>query len=334
MQQWGPGVDRLRIGVVGVGVQGQLHARALRDVRQAELVAVADISPANRTWAETQLGVRAVADVGDLLDEVDAVSVCTPDHLHEEATLAALAAGKRVLLEKPMALSRASCDRIIAGRPDPDALMIGHVLRFDPRVLRLREVVRSGELGDIWHVKVWRCTSQAVGEGIWDRTSVAWFLGIHDADLLRFVTGREVEVTGAVGRKVLSPSHDVVHATVRFDDGAIGTMENTWTLPHSRPSRADAGLRIVGEHGILEMNLSHNDLLYARRDGVASFMDTYFWPSRDGGGSYNLRSELEAFVDAALTGGPTPVSGEEGRAAVAVVEDIGAALAGDPPPGH
>ncbi|WP_428965978.1 Gfo/Idh/MocA family protein [Micromonospora fluostatini] len=330
-------MDRLRIGVVGIGVQGQLHARALRDVRQAELVAVADVAPHHRDWAEQNLGVRAVAEIGDLLDDVDAVSICTPDHLHEEATLAALAAGKRVLLEKPMALSTASCDRIIAGCPDPDALMIGHVLRFDPRVRRLREVVRSGDLGDIWHVKVWRCTSQAVGVGIWDRTSVAWFLGIHDADLVRFVTGRDVEVTGAVGRKVLSPSHDVVHATIRLDGGAVGTMENNWTLPHSRPSRADAGLRIVGEHGVLEMDLSHNDLLYARRDGAASFMDTYFWPSRDGGGAYNLRTELEAFVDAALTGGPTPVSGAEGRAAVAVVEDIEAALHADAaaaPPGR
>jgi len=325
-------VDRLRIGVVGVGVQGQLHARALRDVRQAELVAVADVSPRNRDWAESELGVRAVPDIGDLLDDVDAVTICTPDHLHEDAALTALAAGKRVLLEKPMALSTAGCDRILAGRPDPDALMIGHVLRFDPRVNRLREVVQAGELGDIWHVKVWRCTSQAVGEGIWDRTSVAWFLGIHDADLLRFVTGRDVEVTGAIGRKVLSASHDVVHATVRFDDGAIGTMENNWTLPHSRPSRADAGLRVVGANGILEMNLSHNDLLYARRDGGASFLDTYFWPSRDGGGAYNLRTELEAFADAALSGGPTPVSGEEGRAAVAVVEGIDTALRGGPTP--
>ncbi|MFI0793480.1 Gfo/Idh/MocA family protein [Micromonospora rubida] len=330
-------MDRLRIGVVGIGVQGQLHARALRDVSQADLVAVADVSPQNRSWAENNLGVRAVPEIEALLDDVDAVSICTPDHLHEAAALTALAAGKRVLLEKPMALSTASCDRILAGRPDPDSLMIGHVLRFDPRVTRLREVVRSGELGDIWHVKVWRCTSQAVGAGIWDRTSVAWFLGIHDADLLRFVTGRDVEVTGAIGRKVLSPSHDVVHATVRFDDGAIGTMENNWTLPHSRPSRADAGLRIVGEHGILEMDLSHNDLMYARRDGAANYLDTYFWPSRNGGGAYNLRTELEAFVDAALVGGPTPVSGEDGRAAVAVVEGIEAALAGtptSPPPGH
>ncbi|MEU4569152.1 Gfo/Idh/MocA family oxidoreductase [Micromonospora sp. NPDC023956] len=323
-------MDRLRIGVVGIGVQGQLHARALREMRQVELVAVADPAPRNRDWAVDALGVRAVPDITDLLDEVDAVTICTPDHLHEDATLAALAAGRRVLLEKPMALSTASCDRIIAGRPDPDALMIGHILRFDPRVVRLREIVRSGELGDIWHVKVWRCTSQAVGAGIWDRTSVAWFLGIHDADLLRFVTGREVEVTGAVGRRVLSPSHDVVHATVRLDDGAIGTMENTWTLPHSRPSRADAGLRIVGEHGLLEMDLSHNDLLYAQRQGTASYLDTYFWPSRGTGGAYNLRTQLEAFADAALTGGPTPVSGEEGRAAVAVVEGIEAALAADP----
>lgn len=323
-------MDRIRIGVVGVGVQGRLHARTLRDLRQTDLVGVVDVAPDNRAWAERELGVRAVDDLGDLLEEVDAVSICTPDHLHEETALAALAAGKRVLLEKPMALSTVGCDRIIAGRPRPDALMIGHILRFDPRVIRLREIVQSGDLGALWHVKVWRCTSQAVGVGIWDRTSVAWFLGIHDADLLRYVTGQEIEVTGAVGRKVLSGSHDVVHATIRLGDDVIGTMENNWTLPHSRPSRADAGLRVVGERGILEMNLSHGDLLYSQRDGTATYLDTYFWPSASGAGGYNLRTELAAFADAALTGGPSPVSGEDGRAAVAVIEDIEAALAASP----
>lgn len=315
------------MGVVGAGVQGKLHASALSSMENVDFVGVADLSEPNRLWAEEELEVSAFVTMDDLLDEVDAISICMPDHLHEETTLTALAAGKRVLLEKPMAVSTTSCDRILAGLDDANALMIGHILRFDPRVIRARELVQSGELGEIWHVKVWRCTSQAVGAGIWDRTSVAWFLGIHDIDMVRFVTGLEATVVHASGRKPLSPSFDVVHATLDLSNGALLSMENNWTLPHGRPSRADAGLRIVGERGTVEINLSHGDLLYVDRNAAGgTYLDTYFWPSSSGEGAYNLKTELGAFVSSALVNGPTPVSGREGRAAVEVIESIEAAL--------
>ncbi|WP_308797664.1 Gfo/Idh/MocA family protein [Agromyces silvae] len=320
-------MDVLKMAVVGVGVQGKLHAETLAGMPNVELVGVADLSDRNREWAEQTLGVRATSSIADLFPEIDAVSICMPDHLHEQITIEALEAGKRVLLEKPMAVTTESCDRILDALERPDDLMIGHILRFDPRVIRARELVQSGELGEIWHVKVWRCTSQAVGAGIWDRTSVAWFLGIHDIDLVRFVTGLEAEVVHASGRKVLSPSYDVVHATLDLSNGGLLSMENNWTLPHGRPSRADAGLRIIGERGSVEVSLSHNDLLHVDRDAAGgNYRDTYFWPSPSGEGAFNLKSELDAFVTSARTGGPTPVSGADGRAAVQVVEAIEAAL--------
>jgi len=321
-------MDRLRVGVIGVGVQGKLHARTLLSLRAAELVGVADISAENRSWAESEVGVATYADYTELLPDTDAVVICMPDHLHEEVTIAALRAGKRVLLEKPMAVSTASCDRILAAAPDADALMIGQSLRFDARIIRAREVVRSGELGEIWHVKVWRCTSQAVGAGIWDRTSVAWFLGIHDIDAVRSVTGLEAEVVMADGRKILSPNWDLVHATLRLSNGALVSMENNWTLPHGRPSRADAGLRVVGEKGTIEVSLSHNDLLRVDREtNQAVYLDTYNYPSRTIEGGFALKTELDAFVSAALTGAPSPVNGLEGRANVAIIEQIEAKLA-------
>lgn len=320
-------VEKLRVGVVGAGVQGRLHAQTLATMPAVDLVGIADVSQVGRDWAVQTLGVTAYPTMSDMLSAVDAVSICSPDHLHEDVTIEALAAGKRVLLEKPMAISTQSCDRIIASLDDDDALMIGHVLRFDPRVIRAREAVEAGELGEIWHVKVWRCTSQAVGVGIWDRTSVAWFLGIHDIDLVRYVTGLDAEVVAASGRKLLSPNYDVVHATLELSNGALLSMENNWTLPHGRPSRADAGLRVIGEKGSIEVSLSHNDLLFVDRAAAGgNYRDTYFWPSASGEGAYNLKSELDAFVSAALTGGTTPVSAADGRAAVRIIEDIQSVL--------
>ncbi len=106
-------MDQLRIAVVGIGVQGKLHAKTLLTRTDIDFVGVVDPVEANRKWAEEELGVRAFTAMDEVLDQVDAVTICMPDHLHEDITIAALAAGKRVLLEKPMAISTESCDRIL-----------------------------------------------------------------------------------------------------------------------------------------------------------------------------------------------------------------------------
>jgi predicted dehydrogenase len=316
----------VRIGVLGAGIQGKLHAQTVSRLTDVELVGVADLLPDNRRWAEVTLGVPTYESLDELLPRVDAVSICLPDHLHEQPTVSALDAGVHVLLEKPMALSTDSCDRISAHVTDGTKLMVGHVLRFDPRVIRAKELIDAGAIGEIWDVQVWRCTSQAVGEGIWDRTGVHWFLGIHDADLVRFLTGQELEVLSAAAVSRFSDQVDVVHTTLWLSEGGLVTMNESWLLPHSRPSRADAGVKIVGAEGLIEIDLSHSDLLLATRNGDASLRDTRFWPSASGDGAFNLRTEWEAFIRSVRDGTPSPVSAADGRAAVAVIEEIDARL--------
>lgn len=316
----------MRIGVLGAGVQGKLHAQTLAELADVQLVGVADLLPGNRDWAKAELGIPAYETLEELLPQVDALSICLPDHLHEQPTITALDAGVHTLLEKPMALSTDACDRIASHVVDRTTLMIGHVLRFDPRVIRARELIEAGAIGAIWDLQVWRCTSQAVGQGIWDRTGVHWFLGIHDADLVRYLTGEELDVLSAAASSRFSNQVDVVHTNLRLSGGGLVTMNESWLLPHSRPSRADAGVKIVGEKGLIEIDLSHSDLLFASRDGDASFRDTRFWPSATGAGAFNLKSELEAFVAAVRDGSPSPVSAADGRAAVAVIEEIDAQL--------
>ncbi|GAA2080751.1 Gfo/Idh/MocA family oxidoreductase [Pseudolysinimonas kribbensis] len=316
----------MRIGVLGAGVQGKLHAQTLAGLAEVELAGVADLLPDNRRWAHETLGVPVYDTLDELLPHVDALSICLPDHLHEQPTIAALDAGAHVLLEKPMALSTDACDRIAARVTDRTTLMIGHVLRFDPRVIRAKELIDAGAIGDVWDLQVWRCTSQAVGEGIWDRTGVHWFLGIHDVDLVRFLTGQELEVLSAVAASRFSQQADVVHSTLRLSGGGLVTMNESWLLPHSRPSRADAGVKIVGERGLIEIDLSHSDLLLASRDGEVSFRDTRFWPSPSGAGAFNLRTELQEFIRSVRDGMPSPVTAADGRAAVATIEQIDARL--------
>ena len=172
----------VRVAVAGMGLMGRLHAEVYRAHRDTELVAVVEADTSRHDELRGLFGVSVHGDLEDVLDDVDAVSVCTPDHVRSEALLPAFARGIRVLVEKPLATSLTEGRALLAACPSPDALMVGQLLRFDPRVQQAREVVHGGELGDIWSVRCWRNNSTAVAGRIAPRTSVDWFLGIHDVE--------------------------------------------------------------------------------------------------------------------------------------------------------
>lgn len=321
----------IRAAVIGMGWMGGLHAATYARLDGVELVGVVEPDTAKHEGLRRDLGVPVHPDPGPVLGEADVVSVCVPDDQHAPVAAAALASGARVLVEKPLAVDSDDARRILAARPRPEALSVGHILRFDPRVVRCRELVRSGELGELWHVEVWRDTTRAVAVAPSQRTSVAWFLGIHDADLVRYVTGLEAQRVAAAGRRVLSEHLDVCYAAVTYRGGAVGSMENNWTLPDGRPNRALAGLRVTGSQGSAEIDLGHLDLWHNTATSALA-LDSRNWPSREQSGVSNIRTELEAFVRAARDGAPTPVPGEDGLAAVELVEAIHASVAADGAP--
>lgn len=310
---------------------GGLHAAVYSELDGVDLIGVVEPDPARHDGIRAALGVPVHTGPGPVLGEADVISVCTPDDRHVDTAVPALESGARVLVEKPLATTAEDARRILAACPCPDALTVGHILRFDPRVVRCRELVRSGDLGEIWHVEVWRNTTRAVATGPARRTSVAWFLGVHDADLVRHVTGLEAVQVAATGRRLLSPHVDVVYANVHYRGGAAGSMENNWTLPDGRPNRALAGLRVTGSEGSAEIDLGHLDLWHSTTTAARS-LDTRNWPGRDHSGGSNIRAELAAFVRAARDGAPAPVPGEDGLAAVRVVEALHASLAADGAP--
>jgi predicted dehydrogenase len=311
----------LRAVVVGMGSMGRLHALEYLHMEDVALVGLVESDRRRHSELVGEYGVPVFAGPEQVLDRTDIVSVCTPDHLHLETVGPWLAAGRRVLLEKPMATSFQDAKKILAMRADENALMIGQILRFDPRVIRCRDLVLSGQLGDIWHIEVWRSTCRSVAATPALRTSVGWFLGIHDVDLVWYVTGLEVASVSAIGKSFQSGYADVVYALVRYRGSAIGTMHITWTIPDGRPNRGPAGLRVTGSEGSVEIDLGHIDLTYARKDRATN-LDTRFGPSRSHVGVSNIGSEIRAFVDAARRGLPSPIPGEDGLAAVRIVELI------------
>lgn len=316
----------LRAVVSGVGLMGRLHAGEYASMEDVQLVGLVEPNLARHEALRQEFQVPVASAPDAFLGQCDVVSVCAPDNLHLPAVLPWLADDVRVLLEKPLAMSVRDGEEILAARRHVDDLMIGHILRFDPRVIRARELVRSGALGEVRQVEVWRSTTHAVGSTPSLRASVAWFLGIHDADLVRFTTGLEVDSVSSVGSHWRSDHYDAVYSLIRYETGAIGTMSNYWTLPDGRPNRAHAGLRVIGSTASVETELGHVDLLHSTMTGAVN-PDTRFWPSATHLGVSNIGVELRTFVDAAKNGAPTPVPGEDGLAAVRVIEEVHAQLA-------
>lgn len=152
--------DKLRLGIVGAGAIAQVgHLPALKKVREVEVVGICDNDQAKARALADRYDVPGVhSDITDLLEyeELDALLICTPNHLHESHTLAGLSAGLHVLVERPVAMSAAGLQRVIKARQKKDrVVMPGLAHRYRPDVQMIRSFVQSGELGDLESIRAW-----------------------------------------------------------------------------------------------------------------------------------------------------------------------------------
>lgn len=317
--------SRVRVAVVGLGWMGTDHARVLADHPYVQLVAVVDRDRGRAERLGDQLGVGHAVELGDVLATVDAISVCTPDAVHADLTIRALRAGVAVLVEKPLATSVTEARRMLEAAPSPEALTVGHLLDVDPRVERARQIMRAGGIGELWHVRIRRHASRAIGSHVGSAGSVGWFGTIHDADLLLELVGSEptsVRASGVRGR--VSESWDVVDATVTFGSGVYATLHESWTLAAGRANRSDSGLALIGSDGVLEVELGHGQLLHST--AVSSVApDVMHYPSMTLHDSSDLQVQLDRWV-CTLRGGPAGVTGARAFSAVRLVAAIHEAL--------
>jgi predicted dehydrogenase len=238
---------KLRAGVIGCGkVARTLHLNEYTQCPDTDLVAYCDIDPKSVQETIERYGSRPVyKDYRKMLKEenLDCVSVCLPNYLHCEVAVAALNAGVSVLVEKPLALTLAQADRMIAAaKKNKVVLMVSQTQRFSPVHKKAKEVLSSGMMGRILHVTT--AFGHPGPEGWSPRGK--WFfekkkagfgpmadLGIHKADLIRFLTGKEVKsVSAFVSReeKTHTDVEDNFVSVLRFDDDTLGTLTTSWTV--------------------------------------------------------------------------------------------------------
>lgn len=314
-------MKKLVYGVIGLGFFGEKHAEVAATLPNVELRAVCTRRDARRRQIRRRLNVPDdYRDYHELLadPEIEAVSIVTHIADHAEPAIAALRAGKHVLLEKPMAATVAACDRIIAAAENADRLlMVGHICRFNPRYAAVRERIAAGDLGRIVSMYARRNIPAARSESVLPNIGPLMGDGIHDTDLMLWMSGDRIQSVYAQTLSVRGLKNpDLGWAMYRFQRGAIGVIENVWFLPPGTPFGIHEQLEIIGTEGAAYVHGGDMNVNIHSR-GKVEFPDTIYWPQMHGEPIGALRTEMAHFVDCVQRGvKSTVVTPADARAAV------------------
>lgn len=309
---------------------GRMHGNVYGILENAELVAASDRNPDRLAKYAEAYGCELVADYDALLsrDDLDAIDICLPTHLHADATLRAAQAGKHVLCEKPMALDLDSADAMIAAADEAGIrLMIAHCIRFWPEYALLKRLVEDGSLGRLlsinltrygefpsWSSENWLADPSKSGGGVLD-------MHIHDADFVLYLLGEPETMTsyGTIDHR--GPSH--VFTTLQYP-GCVAHLEGGWNLPSHTPFKM--AFRAIFERGAAIMDGGPMTIYEQDREPrVPEF------PKMAASGGGNISDlggyyvEIDYFVDRVLGGEPFEIAtAQTSRRSLAfVLEEIG-----------
>ena len=305
----------VKVAVVGAGFIAQAHAAAYDAHPGAELAFVTDPVTAKAEALADRYGARSVEGLDALLaSDVEAVSVCTPSPTHADIAIAALAVGKHVLCEKPLARTLADGHRIVeADRHSDGLLMIGHVSRFEPDHRAARDAVTEGRIGDVrmmaqsiigemptWSEQGWLDDHAQSGGPLVD-------LAVHSFDYLTWVSGATPVRVHAVGSARPDGLVDYALATVTYDSGALAVVETSWAHPAGHG--LEVATELSGTEGRITWDYARSAVGTVKRSGQRPEHLSQL-------GDRGFRAEIAAFLQAVDDGSPSPVAAEEALGAL------------------
>jgi myo-inositol 2-dehydrogenase/D-chiro-inositol 1-dehydrogenase len=315
-------MKKINVGIIGAGRIGRLHAENLRyRIPEAELVAISDIFVEAAEEAATKLGLpRAYQDHHRILDDesVDAVLICSSTDTHAQMIQEVAEAGKQIFCEKPIALDLGEIDRALAAVKRAGVMLqVGFNRRFDPNFRRIKEIVASGQIGTPHLLRITSRDPQPppiayveVSGGIFlDMT-------IHDFDMARYLMGAEVEEVYVAGGVLVDPAIgeagdiDTAITTLRFANGAIGTIDNSRQAVYGYDQRVE----VFGSGGCVTADNAYpNSALVSDAGRVYRDLPLNFFMDRY---VESYVAEMKAFVTCIVEGEPPPVTGIDGRVPV------------------
>lgn len=327
-------MDRTRVGIVGAGYWGPKLIRNFHDLSTAQVAMVCDarsdrLQHVQRLYPDTAV----TQDYEALLaSDVAAVVVATPVASHYTLARAALEAGKHVLIEKPMTASSADAEKLIAcAKAQQRVLMVGHTFEYNPAVLMLKDIIKSGRLGDIYYLN-----TERVNLGIFQQDiNVIWDLAPHDLSILLFVLDMDPVSVSARGAAYVQPGiHDVAYVNVGFPKQVMAGIQVSWLDP-CKIRR----ITVVGsQRMVVYDDLEPDEKIKIYDKGVdkppySDTMEQFRLSYRYGEvnsprvpGDEPLHVECAHFIDCVRTGKQPRSSGEVGLKIVRILEKAQASL--------
>ncbi|MEX2252685.1 MAG: Gfo/Idh/MocA family oxidoreductase [Thermoleophilaceae bacterium] len=321
----------VNVGVVGLGYWGPNLARNFDRLAGADLRWICDASDeARERWSASFPGARATPDLDEVLSdpEVQALVVATPVPSHAEVALRALEAGKHVFVEKPLAQSVADAERCAeAARAGERVLMVGHLLEYHPGVEKLKQIVDSGDLGDVHYIYSNRLN---LGKLRPDENAL-WSLGAHDVSVILHLTGEEPTEVSARGECYTQDGvEDVVFCYLRFPSGLAAHMHLSWLDPHKERRFTVVGSKqmatfddMEAERKVTVFDKGFDQPFSSYGEYIARSGDV--WSPRIPNDE-PLRLECEHFVERIRDGQAPRSDGDSGVRVVRVLEALQASL--------
>jgi predicted dehydrogenase len=330
-------MDKIRLGIIGMGNIGKHHAGYLLEGRAArcELVGVASTSP-GKLAEYGQKGLKVFASADELLRsaELEAVIIATPHFQHTSLGIAALAAGKHVMVEKPISAHKADAERLITAAKQHPALVFAGMfqLRTEPRYQKIQKLIREGHLGDVvrvsWIITDWYRTEAYYQSGGWRATwrgeggGVLLNQCLHNLDVLQWLCGQPSKVRGfaQLGRYHDIEVEDNVTAYLEWAGGATGMfVTSSGEAPGTnRFEIAGTKGRVVLENNRLTFTRNEVDMVEHCRTSKVGFFKPEVWnveiPFADAAAPH--ATLMANFADAILDGAPLIAPGAEGLGSV------------------
>lgn len=317
----------VRTAVVGVGAMGRHHARLYHDLPNCELVAIADADESTGQTVAHRHATKFYSDYREMLDdeELEAVSVCVPTTLHLAVASEIIQRGLHVLVEKPIAASVAEGETLVEqANAQGVTCAVGHVERYNPAVVELKNRLEKGELGQIFEIVARR--KGPFPHRVRD-VGVVIDLAAHDLDVMWYLTGAEVtRIYAETSRRVHESHEDMLSGLLRFSDGTVGVLDINWLTPTKIRE-----LDVIGERGMFQVNYLTQDLFFYENAQANEVWDTLSILRGVAEGRMirhvvtkrePLRTELESFL-ATVRGEKVPiVNGEDGLRALRQAQAI------------
>ena len=291
-------MKKIRAGVIGVGAMGKHHSRIYSEMKGVELVGVADVDERRAAEVAAEYNTEAFTDCERLLkNDLDAVSIAVPTSMHKEIALKAANYGVHMLVEKPIAESLKSADAIIdAARRENLKLMVGHIERFNPAILKLKELISAGELGQIISISCRRVGPYP--PRIRD-VGIIIDLAVHDIDAISYLYGKRALSVYSIAGNSFHTKEDHASILLQYEDKKSGMVETNWLTPHKIRK-----LTVTGTGGVAHADYLEQSLEIWEEGGVREVEIEKREP---------LKNELEHFIHAIMNDEEPSPSGEEGK---------------------